>query len=312
MSFTLASKTRRDSSHRRRPRLEELNERCVPAQTAIQVADIYVGSAASGPSSSPANLTNANGTLYFTATDGKNGVELWKSDGTDAGTVLVKDIRAGLRSSNPTELTAVGELLYFTATDGTGPRLWRSDGTKLGTKVVPDSAGHTLNFFDVSDLTSFKGDLYFKANFTTSTGPTGRELWRVTSADGMIHPAPISLPGRAAINPTELTVVSSEGGGSLLYFAGNTPSDGRELWRSDGTDDGTVVVADIRPGDIRAGLPLSSNPEKLTASGASLYFVANDGRTAWNSGDAPKNPACRSLLTFVLTQQTRIRPTLPT
>ena len=43
----------------------------------------------------PRNLTNVNGTLFFTADDGTNGRELWKSDGTAAGTVLVKDISPG-------------------------------------------------------------------------------------------------------------------------------------------------------------------------------------------------------------------------
>jgi ELWxxDGT repeat protein len=33
-----------------------------------------------------------NGTLFFTANDGVNGYELWKSDGTSSGTVLVKDV----------------------------------------------------------------------------------------------------------------------------------------------------------------------------------------------------------------------------
>ena len=40
----------------------------------------------------PRYLTNVGGTLFFSANDGTNGGELWKSDGTAAGTVLVKDI----------------------------------------------------------------------------------------------------------------------------------------------------------------------------------------------------------------------------
>jgi ELWxxDGT repeat protein len=57
----------------------------------VLVKDIYTGANASIPQ----NLISINGTLFFTATDGVNGKELWKSDGTDAGTVLVKDIRPG-------------------------------------------------------------------------------------------------------------------------------------------------------------------------------------------------------------------------
>ena len=73
------------------------------------VKDIYSGSG----SSSPDYLTAVGNTLYFRATDGTNGVELWKSDGTASGTVMVKDIRSGSGSSSPADLTAVGNTLYF-------------------------------------------------------------------------------------------------------------------------------------------------------------------------------------------------------
>ena len=57
------------------------------------VKDIDPGSDGSFPS----ELANVNGTLYFNADDGADGVELWKSDGTAAGTVMVKRYRSGLR-----------------------------------------------------------------------------------------------------------------------------------------------------------------------------------------------------------------------
>uniref|UniRef100_UPI00056C1DDD hypothetical protein n=1 Tax=Microcystis aeruginosa TaxID=1126 RepID=UPI00056C1DDD len=67
--------------------------------------------------------------------------ELWKSDGTAAGTVLVKDINPGSSSSYPGSLTAVGNTLFFTAYDGlggSGTELWKSDGTAAGTVLVKD------------------------------------------------------------------------------------------------------------------------------------------------------------------------------
>ncbi len=52
------------------------------------------------------------------ANDGSVGYELWKSDGTNAGTVLVEDIRSGSFDSNAEQLTNVGGTLYFRADDG--------------------------------------------------------------------------------------------------------------------------------------------------------------------------------------------------
>ncbi len=77
--------------------------------------------------------------MFFSATDGTNGIELWKSDGTSSGTVLVKDINPSAGSGLPKTLTNVNGALYFSANDGTnGYELWKSDGTSAGTVLVND------------------------------------------------------------------------------------------------------------------------------------------------------------------------------
>ena len=82
------------------------------------------------PTASPNDLTVVDGTLFFYASDGSHGEELWKTDGTAAGTIMVKDINPGSTSSNPFHMTAVGGTLFFAADDGIhGRELWKSDGT---------------------------------------------------------------------------------------------------------------------------------------------------------------------------------------
>ncbi len=56
-----------------------------------------------------------NGTLFFVADDGMNGTELWKSDGTPAGTTMVKDINPGSNPSSPGALTNLNGTLFFVA-----------------------------------------------------------------------------------------------------------------------------------------------------------------------------------------------------
>ena len=81
-------------------------------------------------SSTPQWLTALNGNLFFTATDGSNGLVLWKSDGTTAGTELLREVAANLPIRSPRYLTVVNNVFYFSAIDyAYGQELWKSDGT---------------------------------------------------------------------------------------------------------------------------------------------------------------------------------------
>ena len=74
--------------------------------------------------------TPLSGRLYFFAQDHEHHRELWRSDGTAAGTVLVKDIHPGPEHSHPQGLTEASGTLFFWADDGIhGYELWKSDGT---------------------------------------------------------------------------------------------------------------------------------------------------------------------------------------
>ena len=118
-------------------------------------------------------LTAVGNTLYFSADDGPNGRELWKSDGTASGTVMVKDIKSGSDGGYPAYLTAVGNTLYFSAYDGTnGFELWKSDGTASGTVMVKDiNSGSSGSSPD--ELTALGNVLFFQA----TDGINGYELY---------------------------------------------------------------------------------------------------------------------------------------
>ncbi len=179
---------------------------------------------ASSRTSSPArafrgpktSCSTAPRTTFFRAWDKNHGEELWKTDGTENGTKLVKDINRdsppGARChqgdcgipkgwSHPDTVTVMGKQVFFAADDGKhGVELWKSDGTKKGTKLV-------------KDINTTLGN----SNPNDDTGALTRSA-----------------------EVEKLFVV-----GKTLYFRANDGKHGVELWKSDGTKKGTKLVKDI-------------------------------------------------------------------
>ncbi len=103
------------------------------------------------------NLVNADGVLYFTAFD-DSGLQLWKSDGTLAGTMRVTNL-PGVLAIN--DICAMDGVVLFTANyDYSQESLYVTDGTELGTK---DISNYFFRTYDLQDAVVYHGDLYFAA-----------------------------------------------------------------------------------------------------------------------------------------------------
>ncbi|GBE72822.1 hypothetical protein myaer87_00490 [Microcystis aeruginosa NIES-87] len=232
--------------------------------TPFLVKDIFPGLFGSDPR----YLTAVGNTLFFQAQDGVNGTGLWKSDGTAAGTVLVKDIRPGsFSSSYPSNLTAVGNTLYFAAYDDVnGGGLWKSDGTAAGTVLVKDIRPSSSSSY-LRNLTAVGNTLFF----TADDGVNGYELWKSDgTAAGTVLVKDIFPGSSSSFTPYSNALMAV---GNTLFFTADDGVNGFELWKSDGTAAGTVLVKDINPGSS-GSIPFFP---QITALGNTLFFTANDG-----------------------------------
>ena len=119
------------------------------------------------------DLTIVGDEMFFGAFD-EQGRELWKTDGTEAGTVRVKDIRDGTGSSFPSRLKAFhGQLFFAAEPTGGDQEPWISDGTEEGTVLIKDIIPGTKGSLP-DHYTPINNELFFPAN----DGVHGTELWK--------------------------------------------------------------------------------------------------------------------------------------
>ena len=233
-------------------------------------------------SSSPRWLTPAGATLFFSADDSSHGVELWKTGGTPETTTLVKDIQTGTNGSYPQYLTADGNGgVYFSASDGSaGTELWYSDGTDAHTRRVLDIWAGNGSSSPENLITV--GDQLF---FTADDGASGRELWISNGTpEGTRRVRDISVgTSGSSFGPYRQPFVAIQ---NRVFFTVSTPQFGQELWVSDGTEQGTLIVKDVYPGSGTSAI------DDLMVLNGMLYFAAtgSDGiSTLWQSDGTTAN-----------------------
>lgn len=215
----------------------------------------------------PDDLTVLGNTLFFSADAEELGRELWAVDGTTGKADLFLDINPGSYvDSDPYELMNFQSQLVFSATYQYETRLWVSDGSPAGTHAVP-AASDLAYYSQPAGKTAFGDLLIFQARDTDH----GVEIFKFDGTqvslvkdivEGGCYP---DCDSRAH----DFAVL-----GDQVLFGANSvagyPND-NELWRTDGTPEGTVRIADIRPGSE------SSGPLDMFPSGNKIFFTADDG-----------------------------------
>jgi len=202
-------------------------------------------------------LTSYNGKLYFTYDDGVTGLELWVSDGTTAGTTMLKDIWTGALSSLPRYFTLCNGKLYFQASTQTRSEgLWVTDGTAAGTQML--SSVYAAPFNSTGQFLVFNNKIYFQGNAGSGYG-----MWE---SDGTTTGTQLIKSGFFGASSGNYAVCNGK-----FFFNNGDVTNGNELWESDGTASGTVLLKDINTGFQ------GSEPANFLCSNNKIYFSANDG-----------------------------------
>lgn len=241
-----------------------------------------------------------NGALYFNGNEGEHGYELWRTDGTEEGTYMVKNILVASIGSFPHNYIMYKEELFFVTHDG----LWKTDGTEEGTIAVKQKQpnGSSFNLSNLKSMgdymlmmandglwrsdgtdegtymikelsgvtTNWSGNKFTRlgniALFPARDSEHGPELWRTDGTTDGTYMVVDLLSGTDGYAPQNTILFEGK-----MYYKGELESTGIEFFRTDGTAEGTKLVKDIRPGSIGS----FSLPTIIMADSERMYLTAS-------------------------------------
>lgn len=190
-------------------------------------------------------MFDVNGTLFYTLA--KNGsatsatiFEIWKSDGTTAGTVRIDSLTC-TAGGTPQNWTVAGDKLFFSKGSVASPfdrELWVCDETLGSAQMVVDLNPGTIGGLSNQPMGAYNGKVYFQGSESSNFGaPINFELY---SSDGTVAGTTLVKdinPGTSSSEPGSWVLYNSE-----LYFCANNGSGTKGLWKTDGTNVGTMEV----------------------------------------------------------------------
>jgi len=258
--------------------------------------DIVSGSGSSNGGLDSFHLFSNGSYLLFAAESSGSGIELWKSDGTTAGTTLLKDINSGVDSSNPDNFTLLNGIVLFSATDAThGNEIWKTDGTPGGTVLVKDiypgtSSSTSYELFPGFSLPLLYGFHIFnnKAVFNATDGASVGEIW-VT--DGTSS-GTVLMHDFGGATPTAVVALDAVNYPTKFFFPYGDGSGISQIWQSDGTPGNTTLFDDLSAAGANIPelyVPYNINYSTLTLTqplfqGNKFFFVAStaaSGKELW-------------------------------
>ncbi|MGE0430751.1 MAG: hypothetical protein AB7K09_09250 [Planctomycetota bacterium] len=235
------------------------------AISVTSLGDLYPGATGSFPN----GFTELpNGLIVFQANDPVNGNELWVTDGTVGGTMLLANLDTGSNPSNPRMFTLLGDHCYFIADVGAYTRLYRTDGTTTT----------YLNYFtSVSQMVAGNDRVFISGAKDTGEGT---ELFQYVPGAGVTLVADIET-GAGSSSPWALRFLND-----LLYFHATTVASGREPYVHDPAGPSTSMIMDINPGAADS-MTLASNYYFVDLKAINeVVFPADDGTSGpelWKS-----------------------------
>lgn len=208
----------------------------------------------------PLDFTLFNNHIYFSAY-GLESREIYKTDGTEAGTDLFYDINTDANGgSTPDQFTVLGTKLTFVAKHNSlGRELFKTNGNTGNLTLIKDI--NTSGDSNPTSVTEIGGLLYFSAD----NGSVGQELWKSNGLNGSGTTMIKDINPTGDSNASKFILFNGD-----IYFTADDGVNGIELWKTDGSNAGTTLVKDIN-------LTGSSLPDYFTAYNGKLYFTANDG-----------------------------------
>lgn len=229
-----------------------------------------------------------NGKFIFKGISPQCGREIFITDGTKAGTKLIKDINPGTANSQTrsTSMATLGGYVYFAAVTPTeGCELWRTDGTAANTSIVKDIVSGSGSGIDSINFSIVA--LNNKILFTAQTAASGNELWSTDGTDVNTSMIQDIIPGATSSFPTGFYYFNNMD----LFTTVSQASGYVALWRTDGKSTGTFLLKDNIPNGFWNTFHTFNNRVYFM-----MYDEANFSDALWNTDGVDATAAHTSLI----------------